>query len=176
VEEHALGEGLFRGAIPAGQYGAGTVSIWDQGTYDNVLADKPVPQTMTEGIQTGHLEFALHGEKLQGRFALIRMRRTGPDKEHWLLIKMQDAWARPAGHAAVNARQHGGVHTGQPSSRTSAGRHAPTAARARHTTRPPEAGVAYTHTDKLIYPEAGITKGDVLDFYRRMATRLLPYL
>src|SRR5262249_35470970 len=65
-EDHPLAYATFQGTIAAGQYGAGTVTIWDHGTYDNVLEDKPMPQTVTEGIQAGHLEFALHGQKLQG--------------------------------------------------------------------------------------------------------------
>ena len=77
VEDHPLAYAAFTGTIPEGQYGAGKVTIWDQGTYDNLLADKPVPQTVTEGIEAGRLEFALHGKKLQGQFALIRMRGQG---------------------------------------------------------------------------------------------------
>ncbi len=95
VEDHPLDYATFTGTIPEGQYGAGTVTIWDQGTYDNVLADKPVPQTVTEGIEAGHLEIALHGKKLRGQFALIRMRGNGRGKAQWLLIKMQDALAQP---------------------------------------------------------------------------------
>src|SRR5207244_12651236 len=87
--------------IPEGQYGAGVVTIWDKGTYDNLLADKPVPQTVTEGIEAGRLEFTLHGKKLQGRFALIRMQGKGRGKDNWLLIKMKDELARPeARHSA----------------------------------------------------------------------------
>src|SRR5205814_7866547 len=95
VEDHPLDYAKFKGTIPEGQYGAGTVSIWDHGTYDNVLADKAEPRTVTEGIEAGRLEFVLHGEKLRGRFALIRMqgRRSGR-KENWLLIKMKDEFAR----------------------------------------------------------------------------------
>ncbi len=107
VEDHPLAYATFEGTIPEGQYGAGTVAIWDQGTYDNILADRPVPQTVTEGIAAGKLEFALHGTKLQGQFALIRMRGPGRGKEHWLLIKMQDAYARPEAHADGNGRAHG---------------------------------------------------------------------
>src|SRR5205807_9652434 len=72
VEDHPLAYATFKGRIPEGQYGAGTVSIWDHGTYENLLAEKPQPQTVAEGIESGHLEFVLHGKKLQGRFALIR--------------------------------------------------------------------------------------------------------
>ena len=176
VEDHPLAYATFEGTIPEGQYGAGTVAIWDQGTYDNILADRPVPQTVTEGIAAGKLEFALHGTKLQGQFALIRMRGPGRGKEHWLLIKMQDAYARPEAHADGNGRAHGRANASQPHARTPLRTHTRTPARARRLAEPPEAGVTYTHTDKLLYPEAGITKGDVLDFYRRIATRLLPHL
>jgi bifunctional non-homologous end joining protein LigD len=176
VEDHPLAYAQFQGTIPAGQYGAGTVTIWDQGAYDNLLADKPVPQTVTEGIAAGHLEFALHGKKLRGRFALIRMRGNGAGKEHWLLIKMQDEFARPVEHADVQKRQRGSGNSGQPRSRPVAQARPHTPSRVRHTTRPPADSVVYTHTEKLMYPEAGITKGAVLDFYQRIATRLLPYL
>jgi bifunctional non-homologous end joining protein LigD len=65
-------------------------SVWDRGTYDNLLADKPVPATVTEGIEAGRLEFVLHGRKLRGRFALVRMKGPGRGKENWLLLKLKD--------------------------------------------------------------------------------------
>src|SRR5438132_4048674 len=94
VEDHPLEYANFSGEIPAGQYGAGLVHIWDKGTYENILARKPHPQSMAEGINAGHLEVQLHGRKLKGNFALIRMAKRG-QKPSWLLIKMQDAEARP---------------------------------------------------------------------------------
>jgi bifunctional non-homologous end joining protein LigD len=90
VEDHPLAYAKFKGTIPEGQYGAGEVFIWDNGTYDNLLADKPSPLTVTQGIDAGHLEFELHGKKLKGRFALVRMKRVGENKDNWLLIKMKD--------------------------------------------------------------------------------------
>src|SRR5205807_5500370 len=95
VEDHPLAYGDFQGTIPEGHYGAGAVTIWDKGTYDNLLAQKPVPQTVTEGIEAGRLEFTLHGKKLRGRFALIRMQGKALGKDNWLLIKMKDEWTRP---------------------------------------------------------------------------------
>ncbi len=166
VEDHPLAYADFKGTIPEGQYGAGTVAIWDHGTYDNLLADKPTPQSVTEGIEAGRLEFALHGEKLQGRFALIRMHGKGRGKDNWLLIKMKDEQARPEPAADGADRKP----KAKPRARVPA---PPTRAR---TSRAPEDGVAVTHADKVMYPDAGITKGDVLDFYRRIAPRLLPFL
>lgn len=133
----------FRGTIPEGQYGAGRVTIWDEGTYENVLASKPRPQTLSEGIEAGHLEVLLHGQKLKGRFALICLRHRGT-KEHWLLIKMKDASASPV---ARPRRQASGSHA-----------------------------VEFTHVDKVMFPEVGLTKGDVLRFYEQIAERLLPHL
>src|SRR5439155_6269319 len=60
VEDHPLEYAKFKGTIPEGQYGAGKVYIWDQGTYDNLLEEKPRKQTVTEGIDAGRLEFVLH--------------------------------------------------------------------------------------------------------------------
>src|SRR5262252_3018307 len=77
VEDHPLAYADFTGTIPKGQYGAGTVAIWDRGTYENLLSEKVPPQTVTEGIAAGRLEFVLHGQRLQGRFALIRMKGKG---------------------------------------------------------------------------------------------------
>src|SRR5262249_37435006 len=95
VEDHPLAYADFEGTIPEGQYGAGVVTIWDKGTYENLLADKPVPQTVAEGIDAGRLEFALPGEKLRGRYALTRMKGKGRGKDNWLLIKMKDELTRP---------------------------------------------------------------------------------
>jgi len=167
VEDHPLAYANFAGTIPEGQYGAGTVEIWDSGTFDNLLTEKPVPQTVAEGIAAGRLEFALHGKKLRGRFALIRMSGKGR-KDNWLLIKMKDEMARP--EAGTNGRasrkaapQRQARSTPAPPQRRPAAKHA-------------KEGVTFTNLDKLMYPEDGITKGEVIEFYRRIGPRLLPYL
>ena len=69
VEDHPFEYANFSGEIPAGQYGAGLVHIWDKGTYENILARKPHPQSIAEGINAGHLEVQLHGRRLKGNFA-----------------------------------------------------------------------------------------------------------
>ncbi len=90
VEDHPLGYGSFEGSIPAGQYGAGDVIVWDRGVWQP--HDDP-----HKAYAAGKLKFTLVGEKLSGDWALVRTRLKGSgDKEQWLLIKEQDPQARPA--------------------------------------------------------------------------------
>ncbi|WP_334538367.1 DNA ligase D [Bradyrhizobium sp. AZCC 2230] len=87
VEDHPLDYGDFEGTIPEGQYGGGTVMLWDRGTWDS---DNP-----EAGFKKGDLKFTLHGEKLHGSWVLVRMRndRTGGKRTNWLLIKHRDEYA-----------------------------------------------------------------------------------
>ena len=92
VEDHPLEYAGFEGEIPEGQYGAGTVRIWDQGRYDNILAEKEEPLSLAQAKAQGRLEVRFHGQRLRGGFALIKMR--GPGRENaWLLVKMRDEYA-----------------------------------------------------------------------------------
>jgi DNA ligase D-like protein (predicted 3'-phosphoesterase) len=88
TEDHPLEYQDFEGVIPEGEYGAGTVIVWDRGTYRN-LSDVP----MAEALAAGHAVFWLDGQKLQGGWALTRF-RAGRD-ELWLLVKMVDEYADP---------------------------------------------------------------------------------
>jgi len=88
VEDHPLDYGSFEGTIPKGEYGGGTVLLWDQGQWTPVGDEH-------KGYKKGHLEFELHGEKLHGRWHLVKMRGKPREKhENWLLIKADDADAR----------------------------------------------------------------------------------
>ena len=90
VEDHPVSYGSFEGVIPPGQYGAGTVIVWDRGTWE------PVGDPHA-GYRDGKLKFVLRGEKLQGAWTLVRMRGRGDERqEPWLLIKERDEEARPA--------------------------------------------------------------------------------
>ena len=86
TEDHPLSYGSFEGTIPKGQYGAGTVVLWDTGTWE------PVGDPH-EGLKKGHLSFILHGKQLKGGWSLVRMRGDGK-RENWLLIKKNDEEAR----------------------------------------------------------------------------------
>jgi bifunctional non-homologous end joining protein LigD len=89
VEDHPLEYGSFEGVIPQGQYGAGTVMLWDRGTWE--------PEgDATRSYRRGELVFRLGGERLKGRWALIRMgEKAGKNGKNWLLRKLDDAEARP---------------------------------------------------------------------------------
>lgn len=88
VEDHPLDYGDFEGTIPQGEYGGGTVIVWDRGTWEPL--DDP-----ERGYAKGHFDFELHGEKLAGRWHLVRMKgRPREKRENWLLIKGDDEAAR----------------------------------------------------------------------------------
>ena len=97
VEDHPLEYGNFEGNIPKGNYGAGSVMLWDRGTYE--LLGDATPQ---EQLARGDVKFRLHGEKLKGEFALVRMKGRGKGNE-WLLLKKKDAEARPGWDVEQNA-------------------------------------------------------------------------
>jgi bifunctional non-homologous end joining protein LigD len=88
VEDHPLEYGDFEGTIPEGQYGGGTVMLWDRGYWES---DDP-----ERGFKKGDLKFTLHGDKLHGSFVLVRMRndRTGGKRTNWLLIKHRDEFVK----------------------------------------------------------------------------------
>lgn len=89
VEDHPIGYAHFEGVIPAGEYGAGTVMVWDTGTWE------PEVLGVEEALKKGDLKFTLHGKKLRGSWVLVRTRGFGsnPDRTSWLLIKHRDQYA-----------------------------------------------------------------------------------
>ena len=89
VEDHPVEYGDFEGTIPAGNYGAGSVMLWDRGTFE-ILGDV----SGDAQIARGDLKFRLHGEKLNGEFALVHMKNRGKGNE-WLIIKKKDQFAAP---------------------------------------------------------------------------------
>ena len=96
VEDHPISYNDFEGQIPAGQYGGGRVIIWDRGSWS------PTPgHDAQAGLAAGNFKFMLHGAKLQGGWALVRLKDSTPGKANWLLIKEKDAFARPASEFSV---------------------------------------------------------------------------
>jgi bifunctional non-homologous end joining protein LigD len=108
VEDHPIEYGEFEGVIPKGEYGGGTVMLWDRGWWE------PIGDA-AQAYAKGHLKFTLHGTKLKGAWALVRMkgRREGDKGDNWLLIKEQDASAMPGTDDAVVKDETRSASTGR---------------------------------------------------------------
>jgi bifunctional non-homologous end joining protein LigD len=104
VEDHPIEYNKFEGTIPEGEYGGGTVMLWDRGTYTPVGSGD-------EGYQRGDFKFELEGERLRGSWVLVRLRRGDPKKPQWLLIKHRDEFARPG--SDIVADEQTSVTTGR---------------------------------------------------------------
>jgi bifunctional non-homologous end joining protein LigD len=110
VEDHPLDYGDFEGTIPDGQYGGGTVMLWDRGYW------APEPGTTVEdGLRKGDLKIVLVGERLQGGWVLVRMKhdRTKSKRTNWLLIKHRDEFAHPDDHDAALTENETSVASGR---------------------------------------------------------------
>ena len=217
VEDHPVSYNTFEGTIPAGQYGGGTVMLWDRGTYD--ASDGGGEASLRRGYESGRLDFVLHGERLHGAWALVRTRGRGA-KPQWLLIKRTDDAARPGSdvvaeettsvasgrtmeeigggkrsavgggrkraagkrEAVSGKREPSSRARGAPPTSKSTARpkqrvtvSSPTAsARASRQPLPANLPFELTNLDKVFFPEQGYTKGDLLDYYARMAKYVLP--
>lgn len=89
TEDHPLAYAEFEGVIPEGEYGAGTVLVWDAGIYRNLREDEDGNEIeMSDALDDGHLTIWLEGEKISGGYALTRM--AGGGEGRWLLVKMKD--------------------------------------------------------------------------------------
>jgi bifunctional non-homologous end joining protein LigD len=107
VEDHPLDYGDFEGTIPKGEYGGGSVIVWDRGTWEP-------DGDPHKGFKKGHIELELHGEKLHGRWHLVRMaRRARETRDNWLLIKADDEAARPEGADDILEERPESVKTGR---------------------------------------------------------------
>jgi bifunctional non-homologous end joining protein LigD len=88
TEDHPLSYASFEGTIPQGEYGGGTVMLWDEGTWE------PIPGKSAKDLAKGHLHFILHGQRMKGEWLLIRLKpRPGEKRENWLLRKIEDGYA-----------------------------------------------------------------------------------
>ena len=111
VEDHPMEYGGFEGIIPAGQYGGGTVLLWDQGTW----APQPGHEDIDAGLRDGQLKFLMFGEKMHGKWALIRMggKAATERKPNWLLIKEHDEFEQPATAPSITDTKPRSVATGR---------------------------------------------------------------
>ncbi len=157
VEDHPLEYARFEGTIPPKQYGAGVVEIWDRGRW--------IPDgDPREGYRRGALKFRLEGERLSGRWALIRMRgRGGGTRENWLLVKER----RDDGEAPAPAP--GGATEPTKKRRASSPRAARESADV-------VAGVRITHPDRVFADSGGVTKAELARYYAALGERVVAEL
>ncbi|MBB5685511.1 DNA ligase D [Sphingobium boeckii] len=107
TEDHPLSYATFEGTIPKGEYGGGTVMLWDRGTWASLPGKDP-----SKTIEEGHLHFTLYGERMKGEWLLVRMKpRPGEKRENWLLRKVDDAFS--AGSDDLVGRALTSVATGR---------------------------------------------------------------
>ncbi|GGZ96342.1 DNA polymerase ligase N-terminal domain-containing protein [Streptomyces bluensis] len=115
TEDHPMEYEEFEGVIPRGEYGGGTVIVWDHGTYEPLSHDRrgrPVP--FGEALERGHATFRLHGSKMRGEYALTRF-RDGADggEEAWLLVKAREGRGGQAGRGTPDPRRARSIRTGR---------------------------------------------------------------
>lgn len=170
TEDHPLSYADFEGVIPRGEYGAGTVEIWDRGIFVN-LKPKGDGNSITANKDEGLIEVWLEGEKLKGGFALVRTR--GGRNETWLLVKMKDDEADRDANPLEELPAS--VLTGRTIEEIAAGK-------GYLSGQPPNVKVsingrtlALTNLDKTMYPKAGFSKADVLDYYMAISPYILPH-
>jgi DNA ligase D-like protein (predicted 3'-phosphoesterase) len=89
TEDHPMAYADFEGVIPEGNYGAGTVLVWDSGTFQNTKGEDA---SFADNLKEGHATIQIRGSKLVGKFALIRTKRGGK-RPQWLLFKMKDEYS-----------------------------------------------------------------------------------
>lgn len=153
VEDHPISYRTFEGDIPEGEYGAGHVDIWDEGTW--ICLDDDA----SSAYDKGSLTFELKGRRLKGRWHLIRTRKS-ESKPQWLLFKGKDAAAR------VGQRTESRPRSEAP------GRRRALRARSKSSTKKFE----LTSPDRVLYDGQGITKQDLADYFELVSERMLPHV
>ena len=111
VEDHPIEYNSFEGTIPKGEYGGGTVMLWDRGTYSYGGANPDPLEGLRGGYKKGDFKFVLNGKRLQGSWVLVRTRSDSRGKQQWLLIKHKDEYAVPG--SDVTAEHLTSVRTGR---------------------------------------------------------------
>lgn len=107
TEDHPVSYAGFEGVIPQGEYGGGTVMLWDEGTWEPIAG-----KSAAEGLKEGHLHFILHGARMKGEWILIRLKPRGKEmRENWLLRKVEDAYA--GGAEDLTGQELTSIHSGR---------------------------------------------------------------
>jgi bifunctional non-homologous end joining protein LigD len=159
TEDHPIEYGTFEGVIPKGEYGGGPVLVWDHGHW----TPEGDPR---EAYRRGRLTFELHGDKLRGRWHLVRTR--GERGRSWLLFKSNDREARKGKQAEIVAALPQSVLSGREIDDI---RREPD--KVWHSNKP---RIRLTHPDRVLYAEQGLTKRDLALYYAQVAPYMLPHV
>jgi bifunctional non-homologous end joining protein LigD len=205
VEDHPIEYANVEGIIPQGEYGGGTVLLWDRGTWQP-LGDA------RKGYREGHLKFVLRGEKLRGAWMLVRRggKHAASDERHWFLFKERDEFASSNAKKSITeakplsvathrdlaeiaadadrvwgtngenrARKRSSVEKKRAPMKTAKSRKRATSSASNRTPSSQTdtvGGVSLTHPDKILYPEHGLTKRDLAEYYEQVAQWMLPHV
>ena len=172
VEDHPLDYANFEGQIPKGNYGAGEVIVWDRGTYELLEGSDPVRE-----INGGSLKFELHGKKLRGAFALVKIRSREGAENAWLLIKERDEYVLPStarrdDRSVISKRTLADVAENPRARKWHSNRSDGKATKA----AADAADVEIKRPDKVLFPKDGYTKADLAAYFDAVAQWMLPYL
>jgi len=189
VEDHPVDYGSFEGTIPEGQYGGGTVMLWDEGTWE------PIGDPH-EGLDGGDLKFRLNGKRMKGEWVLVHMKGRdqktahGP-RENWLLIKHKDDYATEVDGltetfttSVATGRDIEGIAKGLQSrkqARSTKPKRAPKLTSMQFTD---DMGIAVAEREKVrltsptrpVLPDETVTKGQIVAYYDAVAERMLPHI
>ncbi len=172
TEDHPLDYGDFEGIIPKGEYGGGTVMLWDHGTWEPYLPEGDPRET----LKRGKLVFDLHGEKLKGRFHMVRTKSPG-GREQWLIFKSKDPYATEEDitlkDKSVTTGRSMEEIAGAPDRIWHSNKSGPTIV---DLVKQIPTQVKFTNLDKVLYPENGLTKAALIAYYATMADRLLEHI
>ena len=185
VEDHPVSYIDFSGIIPKGNYGAGTVDVWDHGIFFPVNEDleKISEKQALQALKKGELKIFLKGKNIEGGFVLVRLKN---DAKNWLLIKHKDEFSQDKKYdiekikslEPFDAKKTKKVVSAKDKAEPDANEseqekhHETTVKRGKKT----KSKVEITHPEKIYWPDEKITKGELIEYYEQMAPYILPYL
>jgi len=183
VEDHPVSYIDFFGTIPKGNYGAGTVDVWDHGVYFPVNEDleKITEKQALNALEKGELKIFLKGKNIEGGFVVVRLKN---DEKNWLLIKHKDEFSQESEYDIDKIKSLEPFDSAKPENH----KQKKTAVK-KEKTEDDEAHIAkvhkgskakgkveLTHLDRLYWPDEKITKGDLIAYYEKVSPYILPYL
>jgi len=176
VEDHPLDYAGFEGRIPKGNYGAGEVIVWDTGTYETIDGTDAAKQ-----IAAGSVKFLMHGKKLRGAYALVKIRSREGQENAWLLIKERDQYAtdtstRRDDRSVVSKRTLDDIADNPRARKWHSNRSASGGAQTKTVKPAHDEPVEIKRPEKVLFPRDGYTKADLAAYYEGVARWMLPHL